>query len=90
MAVYINIKLYIKGIPTQIYVNSDNQWYLDFDFNKALEAETDDDYIDDLCQCLESRMQVRFDRYTVFGEEKYDIIDIDVESDGQPPTDRSY
>ena len=96
MAININIKLYIKGIPTQIYVNSDNQWYLDFDFNRALEEETVNEngyflpWLDDLCQCLESRMQVRIDRYEVFGETKYDIIDVDVEYDGLPPTDRSY
>jgi len=82
MTIYINIKLYIKGIPTELYVNSDKQWYLDFDFNKALEDDVVDDleyfwdWCDDLLQCLESRMGIRFDRF----EDRYDIIDVDVDA----------
>jgi hypothetical protein len=88
-AIYIDIKLYIKGIPMQIHVNSRNQWYLDFDFNRALEAETDENdyflpWLDDLCQCLESRMGIVFDRFstTEAGDAGYDILDVDVHSEG--------
>jgi len=82
MTIYINIKLYIKGIPAQLHVNSRNQWYLDFDFNRAIEGDTDENdyflpWLDDLCQCLESRMGICFDRF----DDKYDIIDVDVETD---------
>ena len=79
--IYINIKLYIKGIATELYVNSERQWYLDFDFNKALQDDVVDDleyfydWCDDLCQCLESRMGIQFDRF----DDKYDIIDVDVD-----------